>query len=431
MSHRPETDIRRAEPPLHTPGASPEEQSRVNHLLAHERAVLERMVRRERLDDVLEALVRGHEELFPGTLGSVLLLDEEGRRLRRGAAPSLPESYSAAIDGFEIGPMQGSCGAAAFTRQRVVVTDISTDPRWETARELALGHSLRACWSTPILSGAGQVLGTLALYYREPRAPTAHELAAVESSAHIAALAIDRDRYEVALRGYTERLALATRSARMGVFDLDVVGGRLEWDDQMLSIYGVRRADFGGKYESWRERVHPEDLEAAEGKVVEAIEGDRPFETSFRITRPDGEVRFIEARTLIQRDSTGRATRIIGVNIDVTDKKQLEAQLLRSQRLESLGRIAGGIAHDLNNMLAPMLVGPAMLRELVTDPEGLGVLDAIESSARRAASVIRQLLTFGRGTETPQVPLGVCATDRQPPRMLGGVRLNPSFSGSG
>ena len=224
----------------------------------------------------------------------------------------------------------------------------------------------------------------------------------------------------MALRGYTERLALATRSARMGVFDLDVVGGRLEWDDQMLSIYGVRRADFGGKYESWRERVHPEDLEAAEGKVVEAIEGDRPFETSFRITRPDGEVRFIEARTLIQRDSTGRATRIIGVNIDVTDKKQLEAQLLRSQRLESLGRIAGGIAHDLNNMLAPMLVGPAMLRELVTDPEGLGVLDAIESSARRAASVIRQLLTFGRGTETPQVPLGVCATDRQPPRMLGG-----------
>jgi GAF domain-containing protein len=104
----------------------------------------------------------------------------------RGAAPSLPEEYSNAIHGVTIGPMVGSCGTAAFTARTVVVTDIAVDPRWASFRELPLKHSLRACWSTPILSGKGQVLGTFALYYREPRAPAPNELAAIESSARLA-----------------------------------------------------------------------------------------------------------------------------------------------------------------------------------------------------------------------------------------------------
>ncbi len=380
-------------------------QHRATQQLAHERAVLERLARMDPLESVLEALVLGHDSLFPGTLGSVLLLDDEGRHLLRGAAPSLPEEYTQAIHGLEIGPLAGSCGTAAHLRETVIVSDIRSDPRWEQGRELAERFSLGACWSTPIISGSGQVLGTFAQYYREPRAPEPHELTAIESSARIARLAIERKRAEVSLQSFAERLDLATRSAQMGIFDYDIKGGRLMWDEQMLAIYGVRREDFKQSYEGWRERVHPDDLPAAEEGVNSSIEGSRPFEASFRIIRPDGKTRFIEAATIMQRDAGGRATRMTGVNIDVTVKKQLEAQVLRSQRLESVGRLAGGLAHDLNNLLAPMLIGPSILREMVDSRDGKNLLDTIESSAQRAADIIRQLLTFSRGTEGQRAPV--------------------------
>ncbi|HUR27768.1 MAG TPA: ATP-binding protein [Planctomycetota bacterium] len=383
------------------------EQQRSTLQLAHERAVLERVARMDSLENVLDALVRGHEALFPRTLGSVLLLDEEGEMLFKCAAPSLPEEYRYAIDGVDVGAGVGS--SAAHSRHTVVVTDIDTDPRWARFSEIARRFELRSCWSTPILSAQGCVLGTFALYGREPRAPEPHELEAIESSARIAALAIERQRAEKASRNAAERLALATKSAQMGIFDYDIESGRLVWDEQMLAIYGVSASEFQGNYGAWRERVHPDDLQAAENGVNSSIEGTRPFEATFRILRPDGTIRFLEAATIMQRDASGRATRMTGVNIDVTEKKQLEAQALRSQRLESVGRLAGGLAHDLNNMLSPMLVGPSMLRDSVQTREGKSLLDTIESSAQRAASIIRQLLTFSRGTEGERAPTD-CST---------------------
>lgn len=280
------------------------EQARSTQQLAHERAVLERLARMDPLESVLEALVLGHEALFPGTLGSVLLLDEAGRHLLHGAAPNLPEEYSRGIHGVEIGPSVGSCGTAAYRRETVVVMDIANDPLWAQFRDFVLSFSLRACWSTPILSGQGKVLGTFGLYYKEPRAPEQHELIAIESSARIAGLAIERKRAEAELRSYAERLALATKSARMGIFDYDITRDRLMWDEQMLDIYGVRREDFSGKYAAWRERVHPDDVHAAEDGVNDSIEGQRPFEATFRVIRPDGEPRFIEAATIMQRDAS-------------------------------------------------------------------------------------------------------------------------------
>lgn len=380
-------------------------QHRAMRQLGHEREALERVARSGVLSEVLESLVLGHEALFPGTLGSVLLLDESGTRLQVGAAPSVPAEYTRSIHGLSILTGEGSCGAAALHATTVIVPDVAVDPRWTRFAGLAMGHGLRACWSTPILSAQGRVLGTFALYYREPRSPEAHELAAIQSSARIAGLAIERHKAEAELRSFAERLELATRSAQMGIFDYDVAHNRLVWDEQMLRIFGVRREEFVGHYDDWRERVHPDDLEAAEASVTAAVEGHKPFGTSFRILRPDGELRFIEAVAILQRDAAGRATRMTGVNIDVTEKKQLEAQLLRSQRLESVGRLAGGIAHDLNNILAPMLIGPAMLREVCTDPERSSVLDMIESNAQRAANIIRQLLTFSRGGESPRALL--------------------------
>jgi GAF domain-containing protein len=141
-----------------------------------------------------------------GVLGSILLLDEDGQHLRHGAAPSLPSAYNEAVHGIEIGPMQGSCGTAAFTGHPVFVTDIENDPKWATFADLALMYGLRACWSTPILTAGRKVLGTFAMYHREPREPTVRDLALVDLVTQTAALVIDRDRAKSAL-GEIEAIA--------------------------------------------------------------------------------------------------------------------------------------------------------------------------------------------------------------------------------
>src|SRR5437667_245256 len=140
---------------------------RAEELQAGQKHVLELLATEATLADVLAALVCTIEEQAPGMLCSVLCLD--GERLRHGAAPSLPEDYSRAVDGIAIGPAAGSCGTAAYRHERVIVEDIEREPRWAEFRDLALRHGLRACWSEPIFSASGQVLGTFASYYREPR----------------------------------------------------------------------------------------------------------------------------------------------------------------------------------------------------------------------------------------------------------------------
>jgi PAS domain S-box-containing protein len=158
------------------------------------------------LPRTLEELLRVIEAEDAEMLSSILLLDADGARVRRGAAPRLPTAFMRAIDGQPIGPRAGSCGTAAFRREPVIVTDIGTDPLWEDYRELAAVHGLRACWSTPILDSAGTVLGTFAIYYREPRSPAPHHRRIVEVVTQTAAIAIESARHERDLRESRERL---------------------------------------------------------------------------------------------------------------------------------------------------------------------------------------------------------------------------------
>ena len=162
--------------------------------------VLELAVGDSPLEDTLGELIRIVESTSrTGVIGTILLLDEDGKHLRHGAAPSMPKSYCDAIDGAEIGPRVGSCGTAAYTAAPVFVTDISTDPLWAAFRELALAHDLKACWSIPIMTAGRKVLGTFAMYHHEPREPTVRDLALVDLITQTAALVIDRDRAKAAL----------------------------------------------------------------------------------------------------------------------------------------------------------------------------------------------------------------------------------------
>ena len=194
-------------------------RKRAEVLLAEEKRLLEMVARGDSLTVILDALCRLVEQLASGALSSILLFDANRNCLWHGAAPSLPKTYIDAIDGAVIGPAAGSCGTAAYRAQPVIVSDIATDPLWTDYRELALAHGLRACWSSPILSSEGKVLGTFAIYCREPRTPTPQQHEIIEQITDLASIALERKRAEEALRG-SEQVARGQAEALVQSLDI-------------------------------------------------------------------------------------------------------------------------------------------------------------------------------------------------------------------
>lgn len=177
--------------------------------------ILEMIAANKPLSEILTRLLLLIEAQSPGMLCSVLLLSDDGNHIRHGAAPSLPEDYVKAIDGAPIGPKHGSCGTAMYRGERVIVTDILTDPLWEDFRALAEPTGLRACWSTPIMSGRGKVLGSFAMYYREPRTPSGDEEFLTDVATRIAGLAVEHHAAREILQRTQAQLAQVTHAATM------------------------------------------------------------------------------------------------------------------------------------------------------------------------------------------------------------------------
>ncbi|AUX45132.1 uncharacterized protein SOCE26_066130 [Sorangium cellulosum] len=194
------------------------DSKRTDVLLDGQKQVLERVARGEPLEEVLADLCRLVEHQADGKAkASILLVDPDGRRLRHGAAPGLPEAYNRAIDGVEMRPDVGTCCIAAHRREAVVTPDIAADVAWSELRHLPLGLGLKAAWSMPILSAAGDLLGTFGTYFFAARRPTTAERRNVEILARTAAMAIERRRADEALRAsegrhrFLANLAAATQ----------------------------------------------------------------------------------------------------------------------------------------------------------------------------------------------------------------------------
>jgi len=164
-------------------------RTKVHEVLQHK--MLDAMVREVPTVEVMQMMCTEVEKIAPQVLCSVLRVDDG--KLRTLAAPSLPDSYNRLVDGVPVGPRTGSCGTAAYTGETVVARDIATDPNWEGISALALQHGLAACWSTPIKSNDGRVLGTFAFYYRQPHEPDSFHRRLVEVIVHLCALALERE----------------------------------------------------------------------------------------------------------------------------------------------------------------------------------------------------------------------------------------------
>lgn len=171
-------------------------------------------------------------------------------------------------------------------------------------------------------------------------------------------------------------------------------------------IWGRPGEELYSSSRAWLESIHTDDRE----RILHAAltkQADGTYDETYRVVRPDGSVRWVRDRAYPVRDAAGGLVRIVGCAQDITERKELEDQFLRAQRLEAIGTLASGVAHDLNNILSPMLMIGPLLREKLSNPNDIELLGIVESSAQRGANVVRQLLTFSRGIAGERGPLQI------------------------
>jgi two-component system cell cycle sensor histidine kinase/response regulator CckA len=360
--------------------------------------VLEMIAGGEPLSETLTTLLHFIERQSEDMLCSILLLEDDGRRLRHCAAPRLSATYTKAIDGLIIGPTAGSCGTAAFRRAAVLVEEITTDPLWADYRVLAEEHGLRACWSAPIFDVNHRMLGTFAVYRDQPGLPTEHHRRLIDIAIHMAAICLSRYETEKMLRDQASIL----NKAGDAIVITDSQNRVTFWNQSAARTFGWTANEAIGRedLELFGQSAHAEILAARN-----ATEQNPEWRGEMRLQHRQGKSLVMDNRITLLRDDVNRPQGRLWIATDITDRKRIEEQFFRAQRLESLGMLAAGIAHDLNNVLAPILLAAPMLRDHAHDPSDLRMISTLEKSAERGAALVRQILGFAQGADGAHVPL--------------------------
>src|ERR1700704_122397 len=369
--------------------------------------ILEMVAANAPLPEILTKLVLLMEAQAEGMLCSILVLSADGVQVRHGAAPNLPETYVKAVGGAPIGPRNGSCGTAMYLRRPVVVKDVLTDPLWADYRTLAENCGLRACWSTPILSPHGEVLGSFAMYRQETRGPEPEELRLTQIATHIAGIAIERQRAQEPLREREARINLAAESADLAFWVIYPEQNTAWMSDKGRVIYG-----FDSNLPLTRDlicsRVHPDERAALHTAFDRACASHGIFESEHRLVLPYGKTRWVIVRGRCLEDEHGSLLELIGVTIDVSAQKQSDLQLqIQREELAHLNRVAlmgemtASVAHELNQPLTAIAnnasaarrflergnIDPALLQQLLQD---------MVADSQRAGEVIRGIRSLVR-----------------------------------
>ena len=226
---------------------------------------------------------------------------------------------------------------------------------------------------------------------------------------------------EIAERKHIEeRTEYALAAARMGIGETALDTGRVTWSSSQAALFGIALDAFGGTTEAFFALVHAEDRAALRQEFATALaNGSRDLVTEFRTIWPDGSTHWVQERTRLAHDPTGRPLRTIGVSLDVTDRKLLEAQFRQAQKMEAIGMLAGGVAHDFNNMLTAILGYSELLTEQIGPDKPMGQdLREITAAAQRAAALTQQLLAFSRQQVLAVAPLDLTTVVRDVEAML-------------
>jgi formate hydrogenlyase transcriptional activator len=305
-----------------------EDRKQTEALLAGENRLLEMLATGCTLSEVLDALCRLIENIASGSLCGIVLVDPISNRLKHGAAPSLPLSYNESINGRPVNIYSGPCAMAAFLKEQVIAADVASDTRWDTYewRTLAMAHGLRACWSTPIQSSNEKVLGTFAIYSREPGSPSAYHQHLIGQITHLATVAIEHKHREEKLRQDERELrritdAIAQLICVLGPDGKTLYANRFMLDYSGVSLEDVMADDFRARF------CHSDDIERSQNERQHAFEREAPFELELRARRKDGQYRWLLIRYNPLRDEEGRIIRWYATGTDIDDRKRAEERI--------------------------------------------------------------------------------------------------------
>ena len=320
-----------------------EDRKRAEALLVAEKRTLEMIASGSCLADILESLCLTIDAQASNVKSAVLLMDADGMHLRPAAGPRFPKEFLEAITPVKIGPCVGSCGTAAFLKQRVIVSDIATDPLWADYREFALSYGFRAAWSQPLFAKNQHVLGTFGMYYPEVRTPSETDLRLIEGAGHIAVIAIEGERSQEALRSAFEEIRKSEAKLQQDerelrqlidflpqhVVVMDKDGTLLQANERLLDYLGLTLEQMkrSGVDERVRRNVHAEDLERFEKGLSAGLSKRRPFEMEKRLRGKDGRYRWFLIRCNPLLNENGDVVRWFGTGTDIEDHKQAENRL--------------------------------------------------------------------------------------------------------
>ncbi len=297
--------------------------------------VLELLAHGAPLKEILQAIVLGVEQEHPDMLCSILLLDSEGKHLVTGAAPSLPDFYNAAIDGIEIGLGVGSCGTAAFTGQRVIVEDIQTHPYWVSYRKLTDRAKLGACWSEPIRSSAGKVLGTFAIYHHQAHQPTAAEIRLIEQTANLAEIALGRSQTDQALQESEKLLSDILENVTAYIYMKDTQSRYLFANRLLRERFAAPMEEIEG-YDDHKffDAETAANMRRDDLRVLQDGETLQIEETSLNILTGVTQV-FLTVKLPLRR-ADGGIYALCGISTDITERKDVEEHMHHMAQYDAL-----------------------------------------------------------------------------------------------
>ena len=390
-----------------------DERERVEIRLAGEKRLLEMVASGCSLPDVLAALCSFVEDTATECHCVVSLIDWSGLKFRSIVAPTVPATFNDAMYAVPVRCEAGPCARAACLKTQVIAVDMESDPLWQESpvRALALAHGVRSCWSTPIYSLAGHVLGTFAILQHKPARPTPLQQDLIAQVTHIASIAIERAQGEAALKRSEAFLAEGQRLSLTGSFSWRVATDEITWSDQVYRIFEIDPG-MTVTLELIATRVHPEDIQLL-NEMIDWARGDgSDFEYEHRLQMPDRSVKYLHIVAHRTRDQDGRLE-YIGAIQDVTERRLSEAALSKARsdlahvaRVTSLGVMTASIAHEVNQPLSGIITNASTcLRMLAADPPNV---DGARETARRtirdgnrASEVITRLRAlFGKKDAT-------------------------------
>ena len=338
------------------------------------------------LNELLLSYLEGLETLFPQMHCSIMKI--KNGHLYDGIAPSLPENYMTAIENQLIGENVGSCGSAAALKKQVIVSDISTDPKWADYREAALIHGLKSCWSNPVISTEGEVMATLAMYYHEPKTPTVDELQVMERVTALLQIILENRQKSEIIRESNLLMLQSQELAHFGNWNWDIEHNIVTWSPALYSIYGLNRHEFKATFEGYLELLHPDDRPMVRGIIEHVLKTGEDSEFEERIIRPNGEERYLRSWAKQKLDQNGKVIGLIGACLDNTEK--VNSMMSIKQQNKKFRDIAWLQSHVIRAPLARIMGLVNLIKNTPTDELKQGeLLDFLLDSANELDDQIR------------------------------------------